>query len=121
MEFVGKLCQLVMSGVRRLWCGDDEQDCVMVDAVGSGHLAVSECRLNIGHAIPSHTTPYHGLWMAQHSATGQCTIEYWLGPLGRANCPGAPSTLLLNHITLYCDQRPIRRDPHSGNSRTQLT
>ena len=59
MEFVGKLCQLVMSGVRRLWCGDDEQDCVMVDAVGSGHLAVSECRLNIGHAIPSHTTPYH--------------------------------------------------------------
>ena len=59
MRFLGKLCQLVMGGIRRLCCGDDEQDCVMVDAVGSGHLAVSECRLNIGHAIPSHTTPYH--------------------------------------------------------------
>ena len=98
MEFSGKPCQLLMGGIRsfgRLCFGDDEHGCVMVDAVGSGHLAVSECRLNIGHAIlhrampyhiiPGHTTAYDTVeW---HST--QCTIEYWLGPLGRANCPGA--------------------------------
>ena len=61
-----KLCQLLMGGIR-LWFGDDEHGCVMVDAVGSGHLAVSECRLNIGHAIPHRTSPYHTIpWpMAQ--------------------------------------------------------
>ena len=73
MEFVGKLCQFVMSGIRRLCCGDDEQDCVMVDAVGSGHLAVSECRLNIGHAIPSHTTPYQAI---PHHTTPYQTIAH---------------------------------------------
>ena len=89
-----KLC-----GIRffeRLCFGDDEHGCVMVDAVGSGHLAVSECRLNIGHAIPHRAMPYHiipGHTMAYDTVechSTQCTIEYWLGPLGRANCPGAP-------------------------------
>ena len=76
MEFLGKPCQLLMGGIRifgRLCFGDDEHGCVMVDAVGSGHLAVSECRLNIGHAIPhrtkaipGHTTPKPYL-MTQYS------------------------------------------------------
>ena len=41
--------------------GDDEHGCVMVDAVGSRHLAVSECRLNIGHAIPHRASPYQAI------------------------------------------------------------
>ena len=107
-----KLC-----GIRffeRLCFGDDEHGCVMVDAVGSGHLAVSECRLNIGHAIPHRTKaiPGHTTPKPLTYDTVQCTIEYWLGPLGRANCPGAPlagTTLLLNHITLY---RNVGRSEH---------
>ena len=115
----------------RFCFGDDEHGCVMVDAVGSGHLAVSECRLNIGHAIPHRTRaipkpyqviPHQNLW---HST--QCTIEYWLGPLGRANCPGAPLWLapLCCLITLHCiatlaDQNTSAHCS-SGNSRTPLT
>ena len=46
-----------------------------------------------------HIQVEYSIW-----GVGQCTIEYWLGPLGPANCPGAPSTLaLLNHITQYRD------------------
>ena len=122
-----KLC-----GIRffeRLCFGDDEHGCVMVDAVGSGHLAVSECRLNIGHAIPHRTRaipkpyqviPHQNLW---HST--QCTIEYWLGPLGRANCPGAPLWLapLCCLITLHCiatlpDQNTSAHCSSGNSSRT---
>ena len=114
----------IADGWHTIVVGDDEHGCVMVDAVGSGHLAVSECRLNIGHAIPHRTMAYGSVeW---HSR--QCTIEYWLGPLGRANCPGArlsPAPLCclitLHSIVPTTTWWTIRRDPHSGNSRTQLT
>ena len=77
------------------------------------------------HTVPGHTTPYHGS-VEWHSR--QCTIEYWLGPLGRANCPGArlsPAPLCclitLHSIVPTTTWWTIRRDPHKQSYSADLT
>ena len=92
--------------------GDDDHGCVMVDAVGSGHLAVSECRLNIGQAIPHLTIPYWPYHTQGTVPLGIVPLNIGWAHLAEANCPGAPqtgTTLLVNHITLYrCTVDQIR-------------
>ena len=79
----------------------------MVDAVGSGHLAVSECRLNIGHAIPSHTTPYqaiahHTMACGWHSTVPLDSVPLNIGwaHLAEPIAQGHPPLCCL--ITLHC-------------------